>query len=416
MFRPAGVPLVLFTVALATSSCAGAVAKPARAPDPMAAQTRPPSLATSVLAGSPGAVSVGVARALFAAAPVVVVASASNPAGLGPAIVAAGRAHAPLLLMQSKPGTAAGGAAAVSTEIRALHPRAVLASGVARRALAAQLHGIRVVTGPARLPPTRAPAPAGGVVLLVHQGDSSAATRAAVATAHVAGAQVITAQHYDPRADPAAITALAAAKPHHVVADGAGFGPVPQLAYRLAVAETGVQLPGGGQRLFPMHRLVAMYGHPGDPALGALGDQDLSGVALRDDPAGAHLGGGRQQVVGAPGPELVRGGEEFVGIAEAPHARQRGHLVHDHLRCGGPYRRDHRRPVQPVNDHRLRARLAQQLGLAGCPRGGGDLVTRRDQPGNQVQSQRPGRSGNENSHFFLRMLLSLLKTRHDPKP
>lgn len=277
----AGVSLVLFAVALATASCAGAAAKPARAPDPVAAQTRPPPSATSVLAGPVGAVTVGVTRDLFAAAPVVVVASAGHPAGLGPAIIQAGRAHAPLLVMPSQPSAAAGDAAAVITEIRALHPRAVLAVGVAPGVLAAQLHGIRVVTGPASLPPTRAPARAGRVVLLVHQGDSSAATMAAVATAHVAGAQVITAQHYDPRADPAAITALAAAKPRRVVAAGAGFGPVSRLAYRLAVAETGTQLPGGGQLVFPMHRLVALYGHPGDPALGVLGDQDLSGSIAR---------------------------------------------------------------------------------------------------------------------------------------
>ena len=281
MLQPAGVSLVLFAVALATASCAGAAAKPARAPDPMAAQTRPPPSATSVLAGQPGAVSAGVTRELFAAAPVVVVASAGHRAGLGPAIIEAGRAHAPLLLMQSQPGAAAGGAATVITEIRALHPRAVLAVGVAPGELAAQLHGIRVVTGPASLPPTRAPARAGRAVLLVHQGDSSAATMAAVATAQVAGAQVITAQHYDPRADPAAITALAAAKPRQVIAAGARFGPVPRLAYRLAVAETGAQLPGGGQLLFPAHRLVALYGHPGDPALGALGDQDLPASIAR---------------------------------------------------------------------------------------------------------------------------------------
>ena len=162
MLRPTGVSLVLFAVALATVSCAGAAAKPARAPDPMAAQTRAPLSATSVLAGPPGAVSVGVTRELFAAAPVVVVASAGYRAGLGPAIIEAGRAHAPLLLVQSQPGAAAGGAAAVSTEIRSLHPRAVLAVGVAPGALAAQLPGIRVVTGPAGLPPTRAPAPAAG--------------------------------------------------------------------------------------------------------------------------------------------------------------------------------------------------------------------------------------------------------------
>jgi len=281
MPRPAGVPLLLSAVALVTASCAGTAAQPVRAPDPAAAQTRRPPSATAVLAGSPPSVTVGVARDLFAAAPVVVVASASDPAGLGPAIIQAGRAHAPLLLIDPAAGPATGGAAAVDTEIRALHPRAVLAVGVAPGALAARLHGIRVVTGTGSLPVTRAPAPAGRVVLLVHQGDSSAATMAAVATARAAGAQVITARHYDPRADPAAITALAAVKPRQVVATGARFGPVSRLAYRLAVAETGAQLPGGGQLLFPMHRLVALYGHPGDPALGALGAQDLPASIAR---------------------------------------------------------------------------------------------------------------------------------------
>ena len=121
-------------------------------------------------------------------------------------------------------------------------------------------------------------------------------------------------------------------------------------------------------------------------------------VALRDDPAGARPRRGRQQVVGAPGPELVRGGELLVGIAEVPHARQRGHLVHDHLRRGGPHRRDHRLAIQPVENHRLGARRAQLRNLAGRPGGGGDLVTRRDQPRNKVPSQCPGRSRDENSH------------------
>ena len=119
------------------------------------------------------------------------------------------------------------------------------------------------------------------MVLLVRDGDSIAATVAAITTAHAAGAQVITVHGYDPRADPAAITALSAARPRRVLAVGAGFGPVSRLAYRLGVAVTGVQLPGGGQILFPGHRLVALYGHPGDPALGALGHQDLGASLAR---------------------------------------------------------------------------------------------------------------------------------------
>ena len=131
-------------------------------------------------------------------------------------------------------------------------------------------------------------------------------------------------------------------------------------------------------------------------------------VALRDDPAGARPRRGRQQVVGAPGPELVGGGERLVGLAEAPHARQRGHLVHDHLRRGGQHRRDHRLAIQPVEDYRLRARRAQLRDLTGRPRCGGDLVTRRDQPGNQMPSQCPGRSRDENSHdLSFRLVLSL---------
>jgi hypothetical protein len=165
--------------------------------------------------------------------------------------------------------------------IRALNPRAVLAVGVAGHALSAQLRGIHVVTTPAMLPATSAPTPLGHVVLLVRQGDSSAATIAAVTTAHAAGAQVITVDGYDPRADPAAIAALSAARPNRVLAIGARFGPVSWLADRLAVAETGMQLPGGGQVLFPMRRLVALYGHPGDLVLGALGQQDLRASIAR---------------------------------------------------------------------------------------------------------------------------------------
>jgi hypothetical protein len=44
---------------------------------------------------------------------------------------------------------------------------------------------------------------------------------------------------------------------------------------------TGVQLPGGGQDIVPMHRIVALYGHPGVPSLGALGQQGLSASITR---------------------------------------------------------------------------------------------------------------------------------------
>jgi hypothetical protein len=50
-----------------------------------------------------------------------------------------------------------------------------------------------------------------------------------------------------------------------------------QLTSRIAV----VRLPGGGRVLFPGHLLVALYGHPGAPALGALGQQGLQASIAR---------------------------------------------------------------------------------------------------------------------------------------
>jgi hypothetical protein len=85
----------------------------------------------------------------------------------------------------------------------------------------------------------------------------------------------------DPRADPAAIRVLARLKPLDVVGVGAQFQPAARLSSRLDVAETGRQLPGGGQVLFPGRRLVALYGYPGTPALGVLGRQDLTASVAR---------------------------------------------------------------------------------------------------------------------------------------
>lgn len=66
-----------------------------------------------------------------------------------------------------------------------------------------------------------------------------------------------------------------------MLAVGSGFGSVDRLRDRLSVAETGIQLPGGGQVLFPGHRLVALYGHPGSPELGVLGKQDVAASIAR---------------------------------------------------------------------------------------------------------------------------------------
>jgi hypothetical protein len=44
---------------------------------------------------------------------------------------------------------------------------------------------------------------------------------------------------------------------------------------------SGLALPGGGRTFFPGRRLVALYGHPGAPALGVLGEQGVRAAVRR---------------------------------------------------------------------------------------------------------------------------------------
>ena len=259
---------------------------------------------TSVVSGPPAAVAAGVAQALFGCAPSVVVANADRPADVAAAVPLAEQAHAPLLLSPLA-GTAANTAAYLKgagagrarlasslatialREINDLHPRRVLAVGLTTSELSAAMPGARVTTEPSRLPAMSPPRQRSRVAVLVPAGRS-ASTLAATATAEAAGAAVVPVHGYDPRSDPAAIAALASIKPRQVIAAGSGFGPASRLAARVAVARTGVQLPDGGQIVVPMHRIVALYGHPGVASLGALGQQGLRASVTRAKQVAAH--------------------------------------------------------------------------------------------------------------------------------
>lgn len=111
--------------------------------------------------------------------------------------------------------------------------------------------------------------------------------RAVTATAQATGVRVVEVQGTDPRADPDAIAALHAVQPRYTIAVG-DFGPPALLASRLAVAGTGVQLPAGGQVIFPGRRFVALYGHPDTPSLGVLGAQDLPASVQRAEDLAAR--------------------------------------------------------------------------------------------------------------------------------
>ncbi len=309
--RRAGIPrtgLVALSMVTAAvvSGCTGGGADRADGGDrqrgALAATLRPPAEGAAVADGAtPGQLSLSVSRALFDAAPAVVVAVADDGPGMSDGAAQAERLGVPLLVQDAAGGPAvAGGAPApgasapgapgsaapataaspeLVAEIERLRPRAVLAVGAAGR-----LTGLpgRVTSTTDDLPKVSRPKPSTMSVLVRDGGDpaTQAGARAASATARAAGAAVVPVKGDDLRADPAAVAALASG-PKQVLGAGAGFGPADRLSARLAVAATGVQLPGGGQAVFPGRRLVALYGTPGTPSLGVLGEQDAEASIAR---------------------------------------------------------------------------------------------------------------------------------------
>jgi hypothetical protein len=251
------------------------------APASALVKTHQPALRTSVLAGSPAVISDEAATTLLSDAPGVVVTSLASRSRVTAAAAVARRAHAPLLILPASGGPQL---AALRSAIRLLHPSAVLATGVSASAVTTDLPGVRVVTSVTSLPRIASPAPLRHVAMLVHDSGSVAGTdlaTAAATTAELAGASVVRLPGYNPQTVPAAIRALAAARPARVIAVGSKFGSARLVSARIAVAETGTQLPGGGQVLFPMHRIVALYGNPQYPALGVLGHQSLPATIVR---------------------------------------------------------------------------------------------------------------------------------------
>lgn len=274
----------LIAVTLAVAAIAVTVAiTGSTGPAGVTVTTRQPASPATVLSGSPAAVSSGLTHLLLSSTASAVVANATSAADVNTASAVARRAHAPLLLMSSN-GNEAAQASAIRSAIKALDPRALLAIGVAGQALTAGLPGVKLVTSASALPSVAAAAPRRQVAVLLnasHSAVGAALATAAATTAAVAGARIISLPGFDPRTDPAAIRELAATRPARVIGVGAGFGPAGLLASRVAVAETGVQLPGGGQVMFPMRRIVALYGSPGIRALGALGHQGLAATIAR---------------------------------------------------------------------------------------------------------------------------------------
>jgi len=106
---------------------------------------------------------------------------------------------------------------------------------------------------------------------------------AGVATARAASVAVtlVPTMRPNPQASAETVTALGAAAPTSVLALGAPFGAELSLDYKVRAATSGIHLPGGGQLLFPGRRFVALYGTPGAPVLGVLGEQPVTEAIAR---------------------------------------------------------------------------------------------------------------------------------------
>ncbi|MDO5740047.1 MAG: hypothetical protein Q4P07_07850 [Ornithinimicrobium sp.] len=130
------------------------------------------------------------------------------------------------------------------------------------------------------LPATAAAEPsADKVVTVLSTGDPDDV--AALGSARAAGAAVIIVPEADPRASDESVEALSATDPGTLIGLGKEFGDAQTLTWQAATAATGVTLPGGGQLVLPDKTYVALYGTPGTPSLGVLGEQDNAATVTR---------------------------------------------------------------------------------------------------------------------------------------
>jgi hypothetical protein len=258
----------------------------------------PPADTVVVAGATPAELAITASQDLFVHAPAVVLLGADDQADADRASATAVDLGVPLLL---SPGPAEP-AAPLAGELDRLGPRSVVTVGDAAAVWFRTQPSVPdrqlVATGTtpddsAALPPVR---PAPPLELLALSLNGVPETAAAIATVRATGARLLGVDSVDPRADGRAVAALAGAPTRHILAIGGGFGPPERLRQRVETAATGVQLPGGGQVVFPGRRMVALYGHPGDTVLGALGEQDLPATVARAQQVAA----GYTALVGEP--------------------------------------------------------------------------------------------------------------------
>ena len=267
---PSRTTRVLSTLALAglvvgIAGCSGAAPVDAR---PTLAKASSDTV-TVLAQDDPAERAIRASRAVFASAPGAVVAPADDASAIGTAASAARRAHVPVLLAGS------GDRRAVGQELDRLGASWYQAEGDVD--VSTDVEERDAPDGGAAPEPSRASRPA-TVVVADDQADA-----AVVGTAQAAGADVVTMPDgvTDPAAAPDVVSALHEHRDASTVLVGTAFADLPDPQWTVRAAESGWQLPHGGQRPFDGHRYVAMYGAPGAPSLGVLGEQDPAASVTR---------------------------------------------------------------------------------------------------------------------------------------
>lgn len=203
--------------------------------------------------GDPEAASVAIARALYRCSDVVALAPADDPGHAWRAAEAGG----PVLLLTGEPDPA------TLAELGRLSPRRLVLAGIDPGAIPTTGVEVEDLTL-RRQPPDRPGATDGTDVWLV--GPGGEAVLPAVAAAAAGGGEAVVVAGMDVRALDAATRGVLQGAEAVAVA-----GQVED--WTLTAARGPLALPGGGLLLFPGRRLVALYGHPGAPVLGVLGEQ-----------------------------------------------------------------------------------------------------------------------------------------------
>lgn len=334
--------LVALVCVLLVGGCTSGGSEPI---DPQASTALPDTTTTVIDGVAAAELALATSRALYVSAPAVVLVAEDEVEAVPRASDVAVTLGVPLLVTPAaaepdnpaepdgpaEPGAPAEPAAAVAPDSgaqpagaaepdRAVEPEAGLATGAAGEEPLAEIGRLgarwvitagtaaaewaRSVTWPPHVvlstvenepPGDVVPPPPLSSLLVLAQGTEADA--AAVTTARAAGARVLLLGSADPRATSESVQAIAAAGPiETVLALGSAFGPAERLRQRIATAATGVELPGGGQVVFPGRRMVALYGHPGDPGLGVLGEQPVDAAVVRAQ----QLAASYQALVGEP--------------------------------------------------------------------------------------------------------------------